>query len=710
MCPVIVTLRLLSKVIRCCTGGLAMASLQLASAPPESETSPALAHARELLGADPRFADAVWVAEPDLGHPDAFRLEREGDRWRIRYGGPGGAFYAAQQLTAAHPILSDQGVPDFSIRGAVLMMLSQSWAYQSDLSPEVYPWFFDKGLMIRYLDYLASARLNTLVLWSGHLFPHILDLPEYPDASQFSTDEIRRNQDQFHWLTTEAAKRNIAVLTHFYNIHISEHMAKAMGRAPETDNDPTRYRVPDAFIKGYYHTLLSKYFAQFPGVGLYICPGESLGLEHQRAWFEEVIFKAARESGKNPLLIIRDWTLDEDFKGSLAGLYENLYSERKHNDETLTSPWPDPRHADWKGILKGHIVNLHDPADATPYRVGSPRLIGEMVRHWKDSGLFSGAWFYPPQCWIWPNTLDRYPEDTPEHAKLSIFARDPLWHLLEGRFLWRAERDPAAETVWAADFMGRHFGNPEIGPLLTRWYDLTGPILPGLQNLTATRFGNFFPPAIATVQANVDDILSYRHSLDDPAPEGPAGLTHQRYASQPVDAFTIERYRTDHDAADLLDLRSMPVAMLARELAAGRSPRSYLRPDLLLSTYLSMADEAIALAVSASTLPGLDLPERQRYLADAQCLRLTVLYYQSKVRAALAKRLYQLTGRKAHLRELEAMMEESVRLYADLMNLAYTHYHEGTSMFHALTWQQTFTDRVLWDQRLQTLWIEGQNR
>ncbi|HSH09896.1 MAG TPA: hypothetical protein VK995_05880, partial [Oceanipulchritudo sp.] len=424
-----------------------------------SEASLQLDYAESLLERAHQRENVNIRIDPSLGHPEAFRLEQEGDVTLVVAGGPAGVFYGVQETLLPVSVVDAAGAPDFDLRGAVLMMLSPSWAYQSDLSPEVYPWFFDRPLMERYLDYLASARLNTLIVWSGHLFPHILELPEYPDASQFSREEIHRNQEQFLWLTTEAAKRNISVLTHFYNIHISEHMAEAMGREPTEGGDPTRYQVPDEFVGKYYYTILSRYFEKFPSVGLYICPGESLNLEYQEAWFRDVIFRAAKDSGKDPTLIIRDWTLDANFKQALPGMYDKLYSELKHNDETITSPWPDVRHEQWKGFLKGHIVNLHDPADATPYRVGSPRLIGEMVRHWAEAGYFTGAWFYPPQCWIWPDTLDIVQGSDLESRHLINFERDELWHLLEGRNLWKAGRDPEVDHDWASAWLGRKFGD-----------------------------------------------------------------------------------------------------------------------------------------------------------------------------------------------------------------------------------------------------------
>src|SRR5690606_13482834 len=157
--------------------------------------------------------------------------------------------------------------------------------------------------------------------------------------------------------------------------------------------------------------------------------------------------------------------------------------------------------------------------------------------------------------------------------------RAPLWHELECRYLWRAGRDPVAETAWAAARLGRKFGNPDVGALLVRWYDLTGAILPGLQNLTAVRFGNFFLVSIVWVQAQVDDILSYRTTIVDTPLDGPTGLTNQRYYSRPVDAYTVSRYAAKHGAIGD-ERRSLPVAQIAALEAAGEAlPAGVMRAD-----------------------------------------------------------------------------------------------------------------------------------
>ncbi len=649
--------------------------------------------------------EVSYVIDETLGHPEAFRIERgEGGAAAIVAGGPGGVLYGVQELRLPHTVVGAEGMPDFDVRGTVLMMLSASWSYQSELSPERYPWFFDRELMTRYLDYILSARFNTVVIWSGHLFPHILELPEYPDASRFSAEEIRRNQEQFNWFAEEAAKRNISVLTHFYNIHISEDLARAKGRE---GRDPTRYSEPDDFVREYYHTILLRYLETFPNVSLYICPGESLALEHQEAWFRDVIFRAARDSGRNPHLVIRDWTLDPEFMRKLPDMYENLSSELKHNDETITSTWPDLRHREWAGVLKGHIINLHDPSDATPYRVGSPRMFGEMVRRWHEEGYMTGAWFYPPQCWIWPDTLDIVRDEDGGESTLMTFDRDEMWHLIQGRLLWKAERDSDEEFRWAADWLGRKFGYDRVGAKLVEWYDLTAPILPGLQNLTSIRFGNFFPPSIARVQADVDGILHYRTSIGESPIEGATGLTNQRYYSRPVDEFTLERYKRKHGIDELRDPHSVPVSVYVDRVVDGGDLDGYVLPVELIDLYQEMAIESRARARTASVMPVNDPAEMRRFVQDSEILLLTVDYYRHKILAAMEKRFYERTGDPARLQAFRAHMEASVPAYKRMFQYAEQFYRAGTSMWDAKSWERTLDERVIWDYEQQIHWIEN---
>lgn len=125
-------------------------------------------------------------------------------------------------------------------------------------------------------------------------------------------------------------------MLHFYNIHLPDGLRQQFGGRASWGASAVENPSPE--IAKYYQYILGRYFEEFDNVGLYICPGETLATSRQLEWFRDVIFRAAKASGKNPLLIIRDWTLNMNFREQISSLYENCYSELKHNDETVTSP------------------------------------------------------------------------------------------------------------------------------------------------------------------------------------------------------------------------------------------------------------------------------------------------------------------------------------------------------------------------------------
>jgi hypothetical protein len=224
--------------------------------------------------------------------------------------------------------------------------------------------------------------------------------------------------------------------------------------------------------------------------------------------------------------------------------------------------------------------------------------------------------------------------------------------------------------------------------------------------VTAVRFGNFFPVSIAWVQAQVDDILSYRTGVDDSPLDGPTGLTRQRYYSRPVDAFTIARYMATHGGAIDAERRSLPVAQLAAMLARGEEPPTdLLRADRLLDTYHAMAVEARSLAEAAAERPVNDPAEVHRYVQDAECLILTVEFYRHKVRAALAKRLFQLTGERRHAEALRAHIVASVPAYEAMMATARRYYRAGSSMWDAKPWERCLAEKVIPDRDAQLAWL-----
>jgi hypothetical protein len=646
-----------------------------------------LEYARELLHLA-TFPDAPDLRiDPSLGHTEGFAITLgDGGRIHIAGGGAAGALYGVQHALAAkgavQPVTEK---PDFELRGTVLFWMKDA-SYDYELTPEEFPWFYDRQLLIRYLDYLFQSRFNTIFLWNGFVFPSLVELPEYPDARTLSAEQLRRNQEQFRWFTEGCAKRNISVLVHFYNIHLTKALAKARGVA-------LHYSRPDPFAAKFIRHTLVRFLTEFASVGLYVCPGEALESQYQPEWIRDVILKAAEYSGRNPRVVVRDWSLPAaKFKETCH--YGNLFTELKHNTEMIVSPWPDPRHALWIGGGRKHIVNVHELADVKPFRWGSPVFTHEMVREWKKAGL-DGAEVYGRFSWRWPYTIDKLAPDQkpywPSGPKLITFERDDLWLAAIGRYLWKVDRDPQSEMIYWADRLAGQFGSAKAGELLRDWYVTTGPILPGLQNLTSVMNMNWFPTAVGKEQ-DVDAILTSRQTMEDDqranaenAKAAVAWTAH--YPSRPVDSFFLGRY-CRHYGLQVTNRMSMPVAEYAGKLARRQPVTNAMTPDRVADLLVTLAREAEGLARQAETAATRAEDEAARYVTDSQAIRFVAEYYRAKVNAALHKRLWRLTGDAAHQKALVALMEQSVVFYRQLVELTGRTYIAATDMVPTLSWDR----------------------
>jgi hypothetical protein len=647
-------------------------------------------YARELLGQVPEGQRPTLKTDAALDHPEAFALKAEGTRTEIAGGGPAGVLYGAQQWLASPKTAWTGAVekPDFELRGTVLFLMKEA-SYDYQLKPEEFPWFFDRPLLTKYFDYLYANRINTIFLWSGNLFPSIVALPDYPDATSLTPAEMKRNQDQFAWFTRECAKRNIGVLLHFYSIHLPKALADAR-------KIPMHYSKPDDFAAKFMRYTLERFLREFESVGLYVCPGEALASNYTAQWIHDVIIPAAKASEKNPRIVVRYWGLDgEGFKKLCVPEYDNFYTELKHNVEMVVSPVPDARHATVK-VAKKHIVNLHEAADIKPFRWGDPVFIQEMVSEWKKIGI-DGAEVYGLISWRWPYALDRLePQQEgfwPAGKKLLTFERDAIWLEAFGRYLWKVDRPQAEEEAFWKAKLAEKFGNAETGELLLKWYEVTGPILPGLQNLTHVHNMNFYPTAVGREQ-RIDDILNTKACDAD-------------YPARPVDTYFFERYKKTYNLPELTNRITMPVAEYAEKLGAGEKVTDAMTPDRVADLLVAMALEGHELAKRLSPTATANQDEAVRFVTDSQALVLVTEVWRSKVFAAIAKRAFQKSGNEIYATMLRDEVEKSIENYLKLVRLTDETYINATDMLMDLNWRnglRTYRN----DMRVQLDFLEAE--
>ncbi|HEU5396348.1 MAG TPA: hypothetical protein VFV81_04220, partial [Verrucomicrobiae bacterium] len=119
-----------------------------------------------------------------------------------------GCLELASRIQAAHGwpgAIEFRDQPAMKLRGPCIglqktYILPGRHVYEYPITPELFPWFYDKKLWTEYLDFLAQNRMNTLYLWSGHPFASLVRLKDYPYAVEVPPEVFAKNQAMYRWL------------------------------------------------------------------------------------------------------------------------------------------------------------------------------------------------------------------------------------------------------------------------------------------------------------------------------------------------------------------------------------------------------------------------------------------------------------------------------------------------------------------------------
>jgi hypothetical protein len=214
--------------------------------------------------------------------------------------------------------------PVLALRGTCILLMKLG-TYNYPITPETFPFFYDKELWVAYLDFLVASRYNYVAFWNGHPFDYFVKLEKYPEAQSGMSEElIVKNRNMLLWICEEGSKRNIRFLFQFYNIHTSVYFQKA-------HNLPDEISKPNPLLEDYTAYTIETFLKAFPQVGLYITPGEAIDIDYTDSWINDVIFPAIRRTGKTPPVFVRSWGFDLDHARNIVNHYPNLYFERKFN-------------------------------------------------------------------------------------------------------------------------------------------------------------------------------------------------------------------------------------------------------------------------------------------------------------------------------------------------------------------------------------------
>ncbi|MCX6621602.1 MAG: hypothetical protein NTY38_11110 [Acidobacteria bacterium] len=610
--------------------------------------------------------------EPRLGRAESFRLTGSAGAWLVEGADPSGVLYGCLELgrriTAPGgppPKLNLTDGPAFKIRGTNLFWMK--WGdngYNWPVTRDNFPWFYDRVLMERYLDELVANGYNTIYFWNGHPFPFFLKLPRYPEARMLGEEELRRNMEHMKWFTEAADRRGIWTVLHFYNLHVSPSFAKAHEREGITVEN----RAATPLLSAYMRYVVSEFVSSYPSVGILITAGEALAAGKEE-YVRDVIIAGIKDSGRKPPLIVRQWTISpERYRDIIKPHYDNLFTMMKHNTEMIVSPYPDPRNRTWISYGQSHVINVHLNTDIVPYRWGSAPFIQQMVQQWKKMGA-SGLHLYPLVCWLWPATMDRV------EPPLSTVERDRIWIEAFGRYVWNPDRPADEEQAYWQRKLTQRFGSVAAGQAIYRYYVLTGPILPTLQNVTNCFNMGWYPISVSR-EASLNAIL---HS------DRWEGVGD--YLARPLDDVTLDLYRKKYGKLGEAARQKPPLSVkeFVEQQVAGTQVDS-IAPPKLSALLVEMAADALAAVQAAAGSAGREQQEYARFLNDARCILHTAKFYDAKFGAAIEKGLYDNSGRREHLDGMLRKLAVSVKEYAALEQLATPSYKQASDIGEWYQW------------------------
>jgi hypothetical protein len=625
----------------------------------------------------------------DAGESEAFLIRRAGRDWLVVGSDSSGVLYGfleLARLAAASNSLPEtidlKDGPAFRLRGTNLFWMKRG-KYNWDVTPDNFPWFFDRALMLRYLDELAANRYNTIFFWNGHPFPYFLELARYPETRMLADADLRRNIEYFRWFTEEADRRGLWTVFHFYNIHVSPNFAKAHEKEGVKEENPESTPL----LAAYMRYCISEFVNTYPSVGLMLTAGEALNVKAEE-YVRDVIIAGIKDTGKKPPLIVRQWTIDPHrFRDIILPNYDNLYTMMKHNTEMLVSPFPDERNKIWVSLGKNHIVNLHELGDVKPFRWGSPVWIAQATRNWQVLG-FSGFHVYPMTSWMWPDSLDR------TEPLLNVMDRDSTWTEAFGRYGWQPNRPADVEEAFWKKRLAEKYGSAAAGNAIYSYYVKSGPVMPSFQNLVNIYNMNHFPTAVSE-EATLSAILRSQRWGDS-----------GDYLARPLDEVTLEAFEARYGKLRI-DIRQRPPLSVRDYL---QSHSAAIEPLPLAEVLVSMAEESLAVLEAAEGTATRDKEEFARFLNDNRCILYLARFYRAKLAAAIAKGKYDATGNFTEYDNMLEQLGQSVIQYKNLTELATRNYRQGSDLGEWHSWNNTarnFEDELSFYRGQRALSSEG---
>lgn len=617
-----------------------------------------------LASADKEGVKVIRLSQAvdSVGPKEGFTITVSGDTINVLGNDGSGVIYGCQELVDR--VKSDGSLdslpaeftdaPEMVLRGACVgvqkpYLLEGRAVYEYPYTPELFPWFYDKELWIKYLDMLVENRMNSVYLWNGHPFASLVKLEDYPFAVEVDDETFKKNEEMYSFITQEADKRGIFVIQMFYNILVSKPFAEHYGIKTQDRNRPITPLLSD-----YTRKSVAAFIEKYPNVGLLVCLGEAMDTyEDDVEWFTETIIPGVKDglqklgrTDEPPLLVRAHDTDSKMVMDAALPLYKNLYTMHKYNGESLTTyeprgPWAEI-HRNLSSLGSVHISNVHILANLEPWRWSSPDFTQKAVQAMHNVHGANALHLYPQASyWDWPYSADSIPG-----GRQLQLVRDSLWYEEWGRYAWNSRRDREDEKKFWDHRMARTYGvSDEKGDKIREAFEESGEIAPKLLRRFGITEGNRQTLLLGMFMSQL--VNPYKYTIYPGFYEscGPEG--------EKLIEFMEKEYNGQPHVGEL------PLQITAECIEHG--------------------DKAVAAIESVGPVNA-NSEEFARLVNDMNCYRLFAYFFDRKVKAAREVLNYQYTKDLKYLDAAVPLLEESLDYYRQLVERTKGTYLYANSM------------------------------
>lgn len=292
----------------------------------------------------------IGVNEVNL-NPEAFEIIPEQDRFVTIYGGDEagmvyGSLAVVEQLGIGVKLQDIEWIkesPKFPFRAIKHNMPWDTYRPSMALDQH-YDTARDLDYWEAFLDMMAENRFNSLSLWMLHPFTYMIMPENFPEASQFSEEELDEWRELFSGIFGMAKARGIDTYIVNWSIFVSEEFSKAHDVAH--DNFYPNYYVEGdttEIVKRYIRESVTQVLNEYPDLsGFAISHGEGMaGMtpRQRQDWMDETMIEGMRLADRPVKFIHRvPFSAGTGSEGSTSEHVEKLTREAMEKLDYFDGP------------------------------------------------------------------------------------------------------------------------------------------------------------------------------------------------------------------------------------------------------------------------------------------------------------------------------------------------------------------------------------